>query len=433
MASVKRVQHKSGRIVYRIVICLGYDNKGNKLVKNLTYSVNQTATPKQQEKEALKYALDMEDKLKYGYDFNAEKMSFEDFAEKWLENIKDDLAYSTYDCYRILLDKSILPYFKTYKLAHIKTPIVEAYYKTLVEDYSRGTIRKHANILSGMFRTAIRWGMIEVNPCQNARLPKTDEEEPKIKYFTPEQALMFLSSLYLEYETACKAYEKVDSMGITHHVGDYIKTVTVDTQYKLFYTLSVYCGFRKGETLALHWDDIDFEKREISITKSLGRAAEGNELKKPKTKTSIRKVTFPLQIVPLLKQYRTEYNLLRLRLGSAWKGNGNLFIRDDGELMGINTPYQFFTAHLNRYNRWVKENPTEAKLKGFEELPIIPLHGLRHSCATLLNSLDVNIIDISELLGHSQSSTTMNIYAHSFEKQKKKAANKLEEFLSKQA
>ena len=59
MASVKRIEHKSGRIVYRIVICLGYDKKGNKLVKNLTYSVNQTATPKQQEKEALKYAMDM--------------------------------------------------------------------------------------------------------------------------------------------------------------------------------------------------------------------------------------------------------------------------------------------------------------------------------------------------------------------------------------
>ena len=80
MASVKRVEYKSGRVVYRIVICQGYDNKGNKLVKNLTYSVNQSATPKQQEREAKKYAMDMEDKLKYGYDFNAEKMSFEDFA-----------------------------------------------------------------------------------------------------------------------------------------------------------------------------------------------------------------------------------------------------------------------------------------------------------------------------------------------------------------
>ena len=85
MASLKRVEHKSGRVVYRIVICMGYDNKGKKLVKNLTYSVNQSATPKQQEREAKKYAMDMEDKLKYGYDFNAEKMSFEDFAYKWLE------------------------------------------------------------------------------------------------------------------------------------------------------------------------------------------------------------------------------------------------------------------------------------------------------------------------------------------------------------
>ena len=76
MASVKRVEYKSGRVVYRIVICMGYDKRGKKLVKNLTYSVNQSATPKKQEKEALKYAMEMEDKLKYGYDFNAEKMSF---------------------------------------------------------------------------------------------------------------------------------------------------------------------------------------------------------------------------------------------------------------------------------------------------------------------------------------------------------------------
>ena len=74
MASVKRVEYKSGRVVYRIVICQGYDKKGNKLVKNLTYSVNQSATPKQQEREAKKYAMDMEDKLKYGYDYNAEKI-----------------------------------------------------------------------------------------------------------------------------------------------------------------------------------------------------------------------------------------------------------------------------------------------------------------------------------------------------------------------
>ena len=58
MASVNRVEYKSGRVVYRIVICMGYDNKGKKLVKNLTYSVNQSATPKQQEREAKKYSFE---------------------------------------------------------------------------------------------------------------------------------------------------------------------------------------------------------------------------------------------------------------------------------------------------------------------------------------------------------------------------------------
>jgi len=86
---------------------------------------------------------------------------------------------------------------------------------------------------------------------------------------------------------------------------------------------------------------------------------------------------------------------------------------------------------LEKYNDWVNEHSKEAKLNGLERLPIIPLHGLRHSCATLLNYLDVNIIDISKYLGHANSSTTMNIYAHSFNEQQREATNKLEDYLTK--
>lgn len=77
----------------------------------------------------------------------------------------------------------------------------------------------------------------------------------------------------------------------------------------------------------------------------------------------------------------------------------------------------------------MRENPEEAKKQQLEPLPEIPLHGLRHSCATLLNYLEVNIIDISKILGHAKSSTTMDIYAHSFEEQNTEAANKLNDFL----
>lgn len=80
--------------------------------------------------------MDMEDKLKYGYDFNAEKMSFEDFAYKWLESVKDNIAYGTYAGYKQALESRIIPYFKGYKVAHIKTPHIEAFYRTLVDDYA---------------------------------------------------------------------------------------------------------------------------------------------------------------------------------------------------------------------------------------------------------------------------------------------------------
>lgn len=227
----------------------------------------------------------------------------------------------------------------------------------------------------------------------------------------------------------CIKIELVRNQVIEHMRSSY----TVPTQYKVFFTLSLFCGFRKGETLALHWNDIDFKEKKISISKSVGMTENGFDYKEPKTKKSVRKVSIPDDVIPLLKEYHFEYIQTRFSHGTAWQGDlsngGNLFIQADGKLMGHTTPYQYFTKHLHRYNEWVQNNPDKAKAEGLEELPIIPLHGLRHSCATLLNYLEVNIIEISKTLGHSTCSTTMNIYAHSFEEQQEEVATKVNEFL----
>ncbi len=429
MAYIKRKEKKNGEVVYRIDVSLGYDTSGKKQVKVLTYKPNQKSTPKQQEKEVQKYALEYEDKLKRGESFEGEEMSFEDFSKKWLVSKKEELAYSTYEAYVHIVNAKIVPYFATRKVARIKPPHIEQFYKTLVDDYSNGSIRKVANVLSGMFRTAVRWQMIQVNPCRDARVPKNQDEETTLKYFTPQQALIFLRSLELTFETVVKGHERIDDTGKAYRVADYVEPHSVSLQLKVFYTLSLYCGFRKGETLALYWNDIDFENRKISISKSVGKAEDGVIIKKPKTATSVRTVSFPEAIIPLLKQYKKEYNLYRLGMGTAWQGDGNLFIQWNGKMMGRSTPYQAFKRHLKRYNEWVKENSTEAVKQGFEQLPIIPLHGLRHSCATLLNYLEINIIDISKVLGHAKSSTTMDIYAHSFEEQNTEVANKLNTFV----
>lgn len=429
MASLKKNVKKNGEVVYRIQITL-YDKVTHKSnAKVITFKPNQSSTPKQQEKEAQKYAMEWEDKLKNGENYEGEEMSFADFAEKWLESRKEELAYSTYVGYVHIVNNKIVPALGQYKVARIKPPMIENFYKSLVGSLANDSIQKVKNVLSGMFRTAVRWQMIQVNPCRDAKVAKNKDEETTLKYFTPEQSLMFLRSLDMEFETVIRGHERIDDTGKPYFVADYTESRKLPLQLKVFYTISLYCGLQKGETLALHWNDIDFENHTISISKSVGKGEEGAVIKKPKTPTSIRTVTFPDDMTHLLKQYRSEYNQYRFSLGTAWQGDGNLFIQDDGKLMGRSTSYQAYKRHIRRYNEWVRENPEEAKKGGYEVLPEIPLHGLRHSCATLLNYLKVNIIDISKILGHAKSSTTMDIYAHSFKEQNTEAANKLNDFL----
>jgi len=138
MASIKRQERKNGKVVYRIQVTIGYDISGKRKDKVKTFEVNQSATPKQQEKEALQYALKLEQQVKNGENFDGEEMTFEDFSEKWKADVKERLAYSTYESYVLLLNNQLLPYFGHYKMAKIKPPHIEAFYKTQVGNYAVG-------------------------------------------------------------------------------------------------------------------------------------------------------------------------------------------------------------------------------------------------------------------------------------------------------
>ncbi|CVI65682.1 site-specific tyrosine recombinase XerC [Clostridiales bacterium CHKCI001] len=92
--------------------------------------------------------------------------------------------------------------------------------------------------------------------------------------------------------------------------------------------------------------------------------------------------------------------------------------------MDLNTPYHTFKKIIKNYNKTVTES---------KKLPDIPLHGLRHTSATLLISQNIDVRTISSRLGHAQTSTTMNIYAHSLKKMDEVAADTLENLFIKQA
>jgi hypothetical protein len=115
MASIRKIENKKG-ISYKISISMGYDMQGKKSVETTTYKPDSSLTLKQQEKAVEKFAIEFEDKIKNGKIFSGEKLAFEEFAEKWLESVKQDLAYGTYENYEALLKNRIIPHFKGYKL-----------------------------------------------------------------------------------------------------------------------------------------------------------------------------------------------------------------------------------------------------------------------------------------------------------------------------
>lgn len=124
---------------------------------------------------------------------------------------------------------------------------------------------------------------------------------------------------------------------------------------------------------------------------------------------------------------------LKVSLGDQWQGcegknwqeNNNIFIPWNGKQMNISTPYQTFKDIIHKYNATVEDNSLK--------LPNIPLHGLRHTSATLLISDNIDVRTVSARLGHAQTSTTMNIYAHSLKKSDEKAASSLNNLLIKKA
>lgn len=146
-------------------------------------------------------------------------------------------------------------------------------------------------------------------------------------------------------------------------------------------------------------------------------------IKRPKTKTSFRKVAIPQFLCQKLQQLRESQAEFRSQVGSYWKGDNWIFTQENGTMMNYSTPNHTLRNIIRRFN--------EGKAPE-EQLPAIPFHGLRHTSATLLIASHQDIKTVSSRLGHAQSSTTINIYTHALQNGDRKAADALESLLEQQ-
>lgn len=419
---------------YQIDVFLGRDINGKKIRESITYTPDPALTPRKQKKAAEDFAREFETKLKNGIAMDGRKVTLKEFTDRWLEEYgAQKLAPKTLESYKSELNDKVLPTIGHFKLTELRPANINSFLLSLSKDgarkdgksggYSKGSIAKTSAVLSSVLRTAVDWELIERNPMDKVRLQAEPTAE-KLKFFTPEQASTFLEFIEQPYKIQTKGHKRTDDTGKEYTVGDYEITKEVPEQFRVLFNLAIFSGLRKGELLALKWSDIDFDTDQIHVTRSVSVVNGQPIYKAPKTRNSIRSVTIPRFLSVRLRALKTVQTRYRLSVGTFWQGEDWVFTQENGKMMNYSTPHHTMHDIISRYNTGKPEH---------KQIPHIPFHGLRHTSATLLIASKQDVRTVSSRLGHSQASTTMNIYAHALKETDRNAANALEAMLVKKA
>lgn len=438
MAYIKQKPNGS----YLITVSCGRDSQDKKITRSTTYrpelftSKGHPKAEKTIEKEVAAFAAEFEKKVLTGSYTEGNTLTFEKFTERYLKEYAEHFqAPRTLESTKSIL-KLFVADFGYMTLESLNPLFLQEYMNNLQHTkkaagkpgtLSHGTIKRRAAVLSAALSQAVRWNLLSANPMERVQIrqPNRAPVEEKVQCFTQEQAEAFLNALDNPLLYQFSARKRADSSGKIYSVQEYQSEHSVHMQIKLFFYLAMFSGCRRGELIALTWSDIDFAESTISITKSTCSVKGGTITKSTKTKGSVRTIALPSVVINLAKRWKTEQKRYRLSIGSKWEGEDYVFIQWNGRQMDLGTPYQAFHRIINNYN--------QNRKKDAPELPLIPLHGLRHTAATLLISQGVDIRTVSGRLGHSNTSTTLNIYAHALKELDKTASDKLESLLIKTA
>ena len=245
------------------------------------------------------------------------------------------------------------------------------------------SVRNYYSILSGMMNFAVQMELVDISPCHNIRLPRNQKKEAR--YYNKDEVALFLQALE----------------NISEH----------ELKYKAVVYVALFGGLRNGEIMGLNWDDFDENEHTISIHRTRYIKKGGIYEDVPKTQKSIREITLPDNVIALLKELKVQQMKGQLILGNKWENSPAIFKNSMGNHM-----------HPNATAKWLR------KFLKRNDLPYISMHGLRHTHTSLLAYLNTDKLVISRRLGHSQLSTTLNIYTHIFEEPDKQIADGLNLF-----
>lgn len=326
--------------------------------------------------------------LQNGVEPTDERRTVAQALDTWLEEFsKPTIRPRTYEGYHCIIEKHLKPALGIYRLSKLAPENVQAMLNEKADHLSARRVARIHAVLRIMLNKAIRLGWVNRNVATLVSLPKCEEYEP----------VVLGSSEAKDFIRAAKGH-----------------------RLEAFFVVALALGLRRGEALGIKWEDIDFEDRTLTIRRTLQRVDGKLQILPTKTVRSRRRIRLPSELIFVLRAHKARQSEARLRAGPEWKESKLVFTARGGGPLEPRTANKGFHQILSRLHRI---DDSAGRKRRFEGLT---LHGLRHSCATILIAQGVPVPVVSEILGHARISTTLDVYSHALPQMRDEAASEMD-------
>jgi len=310
-------------------------------------------------------------------------MLYKDWLADWLTNyVKPSAKDKTYGRYSDIINHHLLPNLGEYELNDLTPIVVQRFITELTQNgnlktgkgLSANSVNSIITVIQGSMSTAHLLGFTDVYEMNKLKRPKTKEKQ--VECFSPAEQKI------IEQVVLADRREKMKGI-----------------------ILCLYTGLRIGELMALEWNDIDFAKAELHVTKTCHDSKNKNGTfcritDAPKTENSRRVIPLPKQLLPMLKEMKK-------------RSNSELVITGNGKALSIRSYQRSFELLLKKNG-----------------IPHRGFHAIRHTFATRAIECGMDIKSLSEILGHKNAVVTLNRYVHSLMEHKRSMMDKLGRILN---
>ena len=311
-------------------------------------------------------------------------------TEYYFKSVEGHLSPNTITFYRSVIEDIIIPSFGKVRLTDITAQHLQELINYLMTSGSRAdtsndqplsaaTVKRYGTVFSSLMTEACRMGFVAENKLRNGavRYPKIKKEP--IRAYDRDEAIAFMEGLSNE-----------------------------PPRTRALLMTSLLTGLRRGEVVALKWEDIDFKNNTLSVNKSAHKSkGKPQALKIPKSQNSVRTVYFSQIYAQALLEWQAEQSAQREQAGKKWKEQGFVFTNEVGDMISLYAPTELCSDYEKR--------------RGLRHLK---LHGLRHTFGSLLLNNGVDLETVKALMGHESIRTTEQ-YLTPYDAAKRKAAEQI--------